>query len=145
MLLRFVDYFPSMDNIDSMATEYNRLTLNEIARMHDYHVLFFWGLPDSHPFSLRNKSIKNEAFNRKIKLFIESGRNLSFDFDVIEPELWSDFLLLLGISPNNISPLLDNYQTKELIDEMHFLKTRLDERVQKMSRLPDVMASFLTN
>lgn len=145
MLLRFVDYFPAVEGLAFMSTEYNRLTLNEIARMYDYHLLFFWGLPDAHPLSLRSKSIKSEAFNRKIKLFIECGRNLSFDFDVIEPELWSDFLLLLGISPNNISPLLDNYQTKELIDEIHFLKTKLDNRVEKMSRLPEVMASFLAN
>jgi len=108
-LARLISLIPARkDKMDVEATEYNRLTGEEFARIQDYMNAFYLLAPKNNlPYweSQKEKPVSTELA-RKMRQFKSRGRLVLFDHDPFLEESWLSVFFGHGFIPDRTSPLL---------------------------------------
>ena len=110
---------PSHTDFESIAKEYNRISIEEANHLRDFHLLL---IHSKHIDNLANQSLPH-SFLHKIKLFLEQGKYPKYDTDCVGYEIWQAYLLSLGIWPKYPDSLSLNLNSEKLLTALNQIYT----------------------
>ncbi|KMT64137.1 tryptophan 7-halogenase [Catenovulum maritimum] len=118
-LNRLIDMLPSHTDFESIAKEYNRISIEEANHLRDFHLLLI------HSKQIDNLANQNlpHSFLHKIKLFLEQGKYPKYDTDCVGYEIWQAYLLSLGIWPKYPDSLSLNLNSEKLLTALNQIYT----------------------
>lgn len=131
-VVRFLDYFPSVNATQPLIDEYNRISLNELDSIWNYHLLHLFLLKNSHPLACSNMSLLPENLVYKLNLFKVSGRLPWRDDEVINMHQWVSLLMGMESFPERYDPMLDAVPFNFLIKSIASMESTISELVSSM-------------
>ncbi len=108
--IRLLDLLPFGGPMAPNASLYNRITLGELERIRDFHIAHYHlAATPANAFWRRAKSEElPESLAHSLELFRYRGRVAFYEHDVIKPQIWTAFLLGMGIKPKHYDPVLNS-------------------------------------
>ncbi len=145
LVARFLDYFPSREQIPELTDEYNRIAVNEVERIYDYHCLHYWLLKKSHSLAIKNKEFLSEMLIEKLDVFQASGRLVKYEEDNIASSQWLSLLLGMNVWPDRYDPVVDNFSSEQLRQASEMLSERIQLVVANMQPHEIYLANIMKN
>jgi len=125
---RLLDYFPSKNCPQTLIDEYNRIGIQELERLRDYHALHYYLLNAAHPFALLGNDSVPVELSHKLSLFKTSGRFALYEEETVPQNQWIALLLGLNYWPEHYDPIADI----EPVENYILVHTGLREAIKKL-------------
>ncbi len=131
----WLSLYPATHSYQSLAEEYNRLTLMAFAHTRDVHALvlsFNEGLANNLPDSLHHR----------LTLFKETGRVAFYEADVLDMQQWAALLMRFGIWPQRTDVTLPSNDEQTLLGTLQRRRDQIEAAVSGMPKHDDLLAAI---
>lgn len=130
---RLVTLFPHRDNMETMAAEYNRLTVAEYERIRDMIVLHYHTATRSSPFwAARNACPVPEPLQHKLRVFRSRGRVVLYDEETFSEGQWISTLFGQQVWPRHADALAQTLPLAKVQEQLQRMKAAIDAAARNM-------------
>jgi tryptophan halogenase len=142
-IARLLDHFPSKNCPQALIDEYNRIGIQELERLRDYHALHYYLLNTAHPFSLTGYESVPVELAHKLLLFKTSGRFALYEEEVVPQNQWIAILLGLNFWPERYDPITDIEPVENYIALHNGLRETIKSLVSAMPEHQAYLARYV--
>jgi tryptophan halogenase len=140
---RLLDLFPSKNCSQELIDEYNRIGIQELERLRDYHALHYYLLNAVHPFSLADGKTMPEELAHKLTLFKTSGRFALYEDEIVPSNQWIALLLGLNYWPDRYNPIADTEPVENYVAIHKGLREAIKNLVSAMPAHQAYLARYV--
>lgn len=142
-VVRLLDLFPSKHCSQALIDEYNRIGIQELERLRDYHALHYYLLDAAHPFSLAVGKILPEELAHKLAVFKISGRFALYEDEIVSSNQWIALLLGLNCWPDRYDPITDTEPVENYVAIHKCLREKIKDLVSAMPAHQAYLARYV--
>ncbi len=140
---RLLDHFPSKNFPQTLIDEYNRIGIQELERLRDYHTLHYCLLNAAHPFALTGSKSVPAELAHKLLLFKTSGRFALYEEELVSANQWIALLLGFNYWPERYDPIADIESVENYIAIHKGLREAIKNLVNSMPAHQAYLARYV--
>jgi len=133
-LERWLELFPTVDNQELLATQYNTTTYAEYLNARDVHALRLATMGDNN--SLLADKLRDvewpETLLHRMALFRATGRVAFYESDLLADYQWVSMLIGCGIWPERYDPLINALKINQIEHELANMAAAVKQIVAKL-------------
>jgi len=142
---RLLDHFPSKKCSQELIDEYNRIGIQELERLRDYHALHYHLLNAAHPFALMGSESVPAELAHKLLLFKTSGRFALYEGELASPNQWVALLLGMNYWPEHYDPIADTEPVENYVALHNSLRESIKHLVNAMPAHHAYLARYVVS
>ncbi len=145
-LMRFIEFWPSSENVNLMEDEFNRLMAIEFMAIRDFHCLHYvLAKKTDTPLGGLLREIKlPESLRYRMELFSACGGSPTDEATLVHASQWTNLFLGFGFWPNSYSGMLSHITAIELEHWSNKIKRNIQNTIENSPDYSHYMATLIS-